>query len=194
MIKNPPPPDFTFFCDVYRDWRAATGASQDEVARRGGPSDTLQTAIERGGWTTRRPATTLRKVDVGFGWPEGTARDVLYDGFNPLSAGWPNRLDPDIEQVSRATSTGEVRLQRWETDPRAEKHPPSDYLRWFDDRQLLDELERRLAVATQIVDDSLAQGLSAADLSAFDDNLHDAVAAHEEEGPIAGEQEESDTP
>ena len=194
MMTNPPSPDFAFFCEVYSEWRAAVGASQDEIARRGGPSDTLQTSIERGAWTTRRAGTTLRKVDIGFGWPEGTARDVLYEGFHPLRVGWPKRLDPDIEQLSKATSTGEVRMQRWVTEASAEKNPPSDYLRHFDDRQLLDEIARRMAAAAEIMDDAFAKQLGAIDMSAGDDTVRHAIAAHEEEGSIAGEQEESDTP
>lgn len=154
---DPPRPDFKHFCEVYKNWRAAIGASQDELARRGGPSDTLQTHIEACEWSSGRPQKTLVKVDAGFGWPPGTARDVLYDKFDPVTAGWPTRIDPDIEQVTRSTSTGEYRLQRWATSPHEESSPPSDYLRFFEDRQLLEELARRLSETGALVEQAVEE-------------------------------------
>jgi hypothetical protein len=78
--------------------------------------------------------------------------------------------------------------------PRTEKNPPSDYLRLFDDRQLIDELGRRLASTAELVDQILREEHSSPGLSEDSDRTGDAIAAHDEDGSIAGEQGHDENP
>lgn len=58
--------------------RTSQGWTQDEVAERGGPSDSLQTEIETKRWKPTRSAKgTLTKIDDGLQWVRGSAADVL---------------------------------------------------------------------------------------------------------------------
>ncbi|WP_458608469.1 helix-turn-helix domain-containing protein [Mycobacterium sp. C3-094] len=61
--------------------RTSRGWSQTAVAKRGGPSDTLQSQIERGEWRPSRGVNdTLKKIDAGLLWAEGSASIVLEGG------------------------------------------------------------------------------------------------------------------
>lgn len=77
-------PDYRHLGNAVLAWRTVRGLSQADVANRGGPSDTTQSAIETGEWKSARPNQTLRKIEVGFGWPAGTAHRVLFEEYDPL--------------------------------------------------------------------------------------------------------------
>ncbi|MGE2714225.1 helix-turn-helix domain-containing protein [Mycolicibacterium litorale] len=74
--------------------RKNRGWSQAAVADRGGPSDTLQSRIEAGDWRpTRGVAETLKKIDAGLEWAEGSASRVL-DGGEPTPLNRDGRPRP----------------------------------------------------------------------------------------------------
>jgi transcriptional regulator with XRE-family HTH domain len=91
-------------------WREDLGLSQREVAARGGPSDTTQSAIEAGEWRSIKPAQTLRKIDYGLQWPGGTARRVLFEMFEP---------EESLEVVTDAQSGQRFAVDRHQLDPPA---------------------------------------------------------------------------
>lgn len=63
------------------DRRTGRGWSQEEVAERGGPSDTLQTEIEAKRWKPRRSVrATLNKIDLGMEWAFGSSSAILAGG------------------------------------------------------------------------------------------------------------------
>lgn len=63
------------------DRRTTKGWTQQEVAERGGPSDTLQSDIEQKRWApSRNVKETLRKIDAGMEWESGSAARVLEGG------------------------------------------------------------------------------------------------------------------
>jgi len=78
-------PDFTALATAVLTWRLRHGLSQATVAARGGPSDTTLSAIEAEEWNSTRPDGTLAKLDAGLWWPPGTARKILFEGFNPVA-------------------------------------------------------------------------------------------------------------
>ena len=56
--------------------RELTGLTQDQIAERGGPSDVTIRGLENG--AGKKPnAATLRKLDKGLGWHEGTAAKIM---------------------------------------------------------------------------------------------------------------------
>ena len=70
--------DWRRFGEVVRNARLVAGLSQKTIAERGGPSDTTLTKIEMGTWRpTRSTEVTLRKLEIGFGWDQGTAPRLL---------------------------------------------------------------------------------------------------------------------
>lgn len=115
-----------------RDRRLGRGWSQAEVAARGGPSDTLQTAIENGTWTPARSVqATLIKIDTGMQWVAGSASTVLAGGeptpiegtttreaaapdeqkegdlWETVAEVW-NLVDEAIEELANASPTAEL--------------------------------------------------------------------------------------
>ena len=80
--------------------RSMLGLTQDQVAARGGPSDTTLTRIEAGEPPVPM-AATLRKLDVGLSWTPGSARRVL-DGTGVWEeSGYsPADLAEDYEDVT----------------------------------------------------------------------------------------------
>lgn len=111
---------------VVRFHRETLGLTQLDLAKRGGPSNTTLTKIENGEEPPPSPST-LRKLDAGFGWPQGTARRVLHEGIEPRYQGgrW---FVPDT------TAIEENALDR------------------FSDDELLDELLRRRLRGTDRTD------------------------------------------
>jgi transcriptional regulator with XRE-family HTH domain len=63
--------------------REELGLTQAQVAERGGPSDTTLTGLESGTASSVSPMT-LRKLDTGLQWGQGTARQILAEGRMPL--------------------------------------------------------------------------------------------------------------
>ena len=61
-----------------RERRDYLGLRQDQVAARGGPSTTTLTKVENG--TSRANPGTLRKLDVGLGWEQGSATRAVSGG------------------------------------------------------------------------------------------------------------------
>lgn len=57
--------------------------SQQEIQDRGGPSTTTQSVIEREEWRLGKSDKTLRNLDRGLGWVEGSAWSVLHDATTP---------------------------------------------------------------------------------------------------------------
>jgi transcriptional regulator with XRE-family HTH domain len=78
-------PDFAALCAAVKAWRQRAGWTQEEVTRRGGPSEPTLRAIEGGAWASSRPQATLKKIDVGLEWPDGTAFRVLHRRFDPMA-------------------------------------------------------------------------------------------------------------
>lgn len=64
------------------------GLTYEEIGLRGGPSTTLLSEYKTGKPKTP-PAKTLKKLDLGLGWPDGTARAMLLGGdvVDPHRAG-----------------------------------------------------------------------------------------------------------
>lgn len=74
-------PDYTHLAQVVKAFRVRAGLSQQDVASRGGPSDTTLSQIEAGAWKSARPGPTLRKLDKGLDWVPGSAEDVAFEGM-----------------------------------------------------------------------------------------------------------------
>lgn len=96
MAENEP--DFAALCAAVKGWRARTGWTQEDVTAFGGPSEPTLRALENGSWSSSRPQATLKKLDKGMKWPEGTAFRVLYRGFDPLQ-NWDDAVDSIIAAV-----------------------------------------------------------------------------------------------
>lgn len=79
----PGKPDLIRFGQMVKARRDALGMTQEEVAALGGPSDTTFTKIENLDWTPGR-ATTLKKLDAGLRWEEGSSARILYEGGDPV--------------------------------------------------------------------------------------------------------------
>lgn len=75
--------DYNHLARVVRDFRTLAGLSQQDVAARGGPSDTTLSQIEAGRWRSANPGRTLTKLDRAYRWPEGSAMKALTKGFDP---------------------------------------------------------------------------------------------------------------
>lgn len=86
--------------EAVRNAREESGFSQRELTLRGGPSDTTLGQIESGTWTAGpgRSASTLRKLDRGFGWPPGTAAAVLSGDLPPLEPSKWGEPDPPEDE------------------------------------------------------------------------------------------------
>lgn len=84
---NEPPVrfDFAHFCQVFEVWFKVNGWSQARLEAAGGPSKPIQARLLAGDWTSQRPNDVAEKVDRGFGWPEGTAWQVLTTGYDPVA-------------------------------------------------------------------------------------------------------------
>jgi hypothetical protein len=87
--------------------RKNRGWSQAAVADRGGPSDTLQSRIEAGEWRpSRGVAETLKKIDVGLEWEDGSASRVL-DGGEPTPRRPVNRDGKPLPDRGRPVIPGD---------------------------------------------------------------------------------------
>jgi len=87
-----------------RERREQLGLSQEEVANRGGPSDTTLGKIENGLGSFARQ--TLEKLDVGLDWRVGSARRVLEGGD-------PQLADPaDVAQDAETMARGRAARKR----------------------------------------------------------------------------------
>ncbi|WP_264923181.1 helix-turn-helix domain-containing protein [Mycobacteroides chelonae] len=74
-------PQWERLAEAVRTRRASRGWSQAAVTERGGPSDTLQNRIEAGRWKpVRGVEDSLRKIDAGMEWREGSASRILSGG------------------------------------------------------------------------------------------------------------------
>ena len=67
------------FGRIVRERRDYLGLRQDQVAARGGPSTTTLTKVENGTPPAPTPGT-LRKLDVGLGWEQGSATRAVSGG------------------------------------------------------------------------------------------------------------------
>lgn len=65
------------FAATVRRALAESGRTQDEIAKRGGPSDTTLRRIMDGVDEVGISSITLRKLDAGFGWSPGSAARIL---------------------------------------------------------------------------------------------------------------------
>lgn len=115
--------------------RAARGLrSQKAISAAGGPSDTTLSKIEANEWRpTRAVDETLAKLDQGFGWPPGTAADIL--------AG-----NPPAKEALTIVSPPTMKNRRLREAEQAARHIPdfsllaatlsleTDDLRWSADR------------------------------------------------------------
>lgn len=97
----PRKPDLIRFGQMVKARRDALGMTQEEVAALGGPSDTTFTKIENLDWTPGR-ATTLKKLDAGLRWEEGSSARILYEGGDPV----------DLRQTTEpATGTADMAIE-----------------------------------------------------------------------------------
>ena len=71
--------DLTRFGRVVRDRREELGLRQDELKAIGGPSSTTMVKVESGTPPTPTPLT-LRRLDTGLGWEDGSAARTLAGG------------------------------------------------------------------------------------------------------------------
>lgn len=67
------------FGRIVKERRDALGLRQDQMVHRGGPSTTTMTKVENGTLPTPSPVT-LRKLDKGLGWADGSAALTLAGG------------------------------------------------------------------------------------------------------------------
>ncbi|GAS92639.1 helix-turn-helix domain-containing protein [Mycolicibacterium brisbanense] len=72
--------DLERFGRIVLSRRIELGLTQEEVERNGGPTDTTLGKIENGEWTPGNRKTTLRKLDVGLRWRDGSAQRTLAGG------------------------------------------------------------------------------------------------------------------
>lgn len=114
--REPTVEDYEYLGRMVYEARQILGLSQREVASNGGPSDTIQTAIEAGEWRlTPKSSPTLAKLDAGLSWGQGVARQVLFDRVDPLPsvAANPNASPaPTLGDLSVAISL----VRRHETE------------------------------------------------------------------------------
>lgn len=78
-----------------RTRREELDLTQDDLAGRGGPSNTTVSAIEQGKASTVAPVT-LRKIDKALGWQTGSARSILRG----------EAVGGDVQDASTATEDG----------------------------------------------------------------------------------------
>lgn len=91
----PGKPDLIRFGRMVKARRDALSLTQEEVSALGGPSDTTFTKIENLDWKPGRPAT-LRKLDAGLQWEEGSSARILYEGGDPTDLrSTPPEADPN---------------------------------------------------------------------------------------------------
>lgn len=77
--------DLSQFGHRVRQRREELGLTQLQVAAQGGPSNTTQTKVENGEPPPPIPST-LRKIDSGLRWLQGSARALLVDGAEPIES------------------------------------------------------------------------------------------------------------
>lgn len=76
-------PDFDRFARFVKARRAVLNLAQDQTQMIGGPSDTTFSKIENKTWRPGRTAT-LKKVDRGLMWEEGSSARILWEGGDPV--------------------------------------------------------------------------------------------------------------
>lgn len=72
--------DLKRFGRIVYERRTELGLTQEDVARNGGPTDTTLGKIENGEWNPGNRKITLRKLDTGLRWAEGSAQRTLAGG------------------------------------------------------------------------------------------------------------------
>jgi len=97
-------PDLLRFSRFVKARRAALGLTQEEVSALGGPSDTTFTKIENLDWKPGR-AGTLKKLDAGLRWQEGSSARILYEGGDPIP------LDTAAAESSVRRSAAELAIE-----------------------------------------------------------------------------------
>lgn len=176
---------------------AATGMSARKAAEEIGISDSRLRHIIRGYQpvgqgqkvTVRAPADTLGRIayvlEISPAELVEVGRDDAAEAMERARANqlhdrfvWP------LDQQQRAQARMDA--QEWFRSG-MDGPAPKSLLRVVTNSDLVAEVARRLTEGT-------ANQATEVPLSVVPDGVPDAVAAHEEEGSIAGEQEESDTP
>lgn len=72
--------------EAIRTTRELLELTQDQVAERGGPSDVTLRGLENG--LGKKPnGDTLRKLDIGLGWPRGAAAKILRGAADVVVSG-----------------------------------------------------------------------------------------------------------
>lgn len=97
------------------DRRSQLGLTQDQVTKRGGPSDTTLTKIENA--TTTPSPSTLRKLDAGLAWTPGSARRVLdgtgtweESGYSPADIEGDVDVTPEDHWIHSVSTARDVLL------------------------------------------------------------------------------------
>lgn len=138
-------PDLDALAHFVRERMDQLSITVDDLTARGGPSDTTMTKILR----ARPPAparTTLRKLEVGLGWEQGSAAGILEGGTPTLSA---------VVQVSAVRDQAQVVVSRISRNRTS--------LSGYSTLDLLTELEERFRDAEGEIDalrKSLNEGIS----------------------------------
>lgn len=188
---------------VLEAFERAGRATDMDVVNAGGPSTTTMTSLRKAaaGKIFLKPPRndTFRRIDDAANWKPGTARRVWRDGHVPPGNTAALRT---VNDANRGIAVGEVEAYILNLQ---------DRLAALEARMNAIEAQRARAQHEDVPDSLLGNSAAieiwlegdidaavaqrmAAQMSEDTSNVPDAIAAHEEEVSIAGEQEESDTP
>ncbi|SDD43597.1 helix-turn-helix domain-containing protein [Auraticoccus monumenti] len=127
------------FAQIVKLRRQQLGLTHALIAARGGPSSQTLSNVEMATGSSPSPST-LRKLDEALEWQAGSAARALQGGRPTTreseSKQRSTRIHPSLSLVRE-------RLREWAAGPMQEE-PPSDALMLWDDRQLVEEMGRRL--------------------------------------------------
>lgn len=95
---EPGAPNLHRFARIVKARRDALKLTQEEANALGGPSDSTFSKIENRTWRPRG-VETLRKLDAGLKWEEGSAERIYFENGDPIPLPDPDRgpspADPD---------------------------------------------------------------------------------------------------
>ncbi len=126
---------------IVKKRREQLGMSQKQLLDNGGPSNSTLTGIENG-TTDVVSNATLRKLDESLNWKPGAARGILEYGEEPEIEDLPDPRGWSVPSVqSKHVTTDQVISARRDGLP---------LIQQFTDRDLLDELGRRLTASDEM--------------------------------------------
>lgn len=178
--------------------------NQLQVQDAGGPSNTLQTAIENGRLSNLTPRTA-RKVDAGLMWEKGSAMRIWEGRGEAVSRGVLVDDDGTLHLSDNSEELSALRHYLATVGPDgADAEPPTIALRLWSAEELMKAAIIKHRDETDLLNHfinvlrkrprALPDAPTTEEVSDPADTDVHLVAAHDEEGSISGEQEQPDTP